>query len=359
VVAINARAAVRREIGGVERVARAMAAELPGLRPDRYRVIRPPRALAHRAGHAWEQGWLPLAARGATLIYSPANLAPLGSRRNVVVIHDVAPLRHPEWYGRAYVGWQRALLPRLARRARMVIAVSEFARGEIASVLGVSREGVEVVPNGVDDRFSPAADPEPARLAHRLEGPYALAVGTRIARKNLPALERAARSLHEAGIELVAAGSGRGYMRAEEPGSDRRSDSTIAARGEQPGVRPLGYVAEDLLPGLYAGARALAMPSLYEGFGLPCLEAMACGTPVVAADRGALPETCGGAALLVDPGDGGALAEALLAATTDESQRGRLIEAGRERAAGFTWRRAAERTDDLIGKLLSPDAPAS
>src|SRR5205814_10344068 len=93
-VAINARAAVRREIGGGERLAREMAARLPRLDPERYEVIRPPEALAHRAGHAWEQAALPVLARGARLIYSPANLAPLAGQRNVVVIHDVAALRH-------------------------------------------------------------------------------------------------------------------------------------------------------------------------------------------------------------------------------------------------------------------------
>jgi len=336
-VAINARAAVRREIGGVERVAREMARRLPELRPDRYRVIRPPAALAHRAGHAWEQLALPVRARGAELIYSPANLAPLASARNVVVIHDLAPLRHPEWYGSAYVRWQRLALPRIARRARRVITVSEFSRGELVELLGLEHDDVSVVRGGVGEAFSPDADPAPARAAHRLDRPYALAVGTRVVRKNLAALERAAGALASAGVELVTAGSGRGYMREESA----------------PAARPLGYVVEEQLPGLYAGARALVMPSLYEGFGLPCLEAMASGTPLVAADRAALPETCGNAALLVDPDDAEALAEALIRAATDDALRERLISAGRERAARFTWSRAAQDTDALIGGLLA------
>jgi glycosyltransferase involved in cell wall biosynthesis len=315
-VVINARAAVRAEIGGVERVAREMVARLPRTTPGRYRVAEPPPALAHRAGHAWEQAWLPLTR--AELIYSPANLAPVAGRRNVVVIHDVAALRHPEWYGRAYVAWQRALLPRIARRARLVITVSDFSRREIEDVLGVT---ATVIPNGVDERFKPADSP----------GDYALAVGTRIARKNLASLDAAAGALRDLGIELVAAGSGRGYMRPETTG-----------------IRQLGYTPDDQLPGLYAKARVLLMPSLYEGFGLPCLEAMASGTPVVAAARAALPETCGDAALLVEP-DGFAEA-AVRAATTD---RQRLVAAGIARAARFTWERTARATDQAIGRLLT------
>src|SRR3954465_1807659 len=139
-VPINGRAAVRPEIGGVERVAREIVARLPR---ERYRVVAPRRFLG---GHFWEQAILPLTR--AELIYSPANLAPVASRRNVVVIHDAAALRHPEWYSRPYVAWQRLVLPRIAKRARLVITVSEFSKQEISEALGVT---AHVIPNGVDD----------------------------------------------------------------------------------------------------------------------------------------------------------------------------------------------------------------
>jgi glycosyltransferase involved in cell wall biosynthesis len=216
-----------------------------------------------------------------------------------------------------------------------VITVSEFSRGELVEVLGVSPERVEVVPGGVDERFTPAADPAPAREAYALKRPYVLALGTVSARKNLEVLGPVAAALRERGIELVLAGSDRGYLRA----------------GAVP-VRRLGYVAEELLPALYAGARALALPSRYEGFGLPCLEAMACGVPVVCSPAGALPEVCGPDALMADPHDLGSFTEAVIAAATDEPLRARLTEAGPRRAALFSWSRTAELTDRAIERAL-------
>jgi glycosyltransferase involved in cell wall biosynthesis len=334
-VAINARAAARRQIGGVERMAREMARRLPELRPNRYRVLRPPRWLAHKAGHLWEQAALPLMSAGCELIYSPANLAPVASARNVVVVHDAAAVRHPGSYTPAYRVYHRALLAALVRRARLLLTVSEFSRQELVGALGADPARVRVVPEGVDERFSPAAVPLSGG-AYGLDRPYVLVVGTASERKNLGVLGPAARALRARGAELVLAGSDRGYLR----------------RGEVP-LRRLGYVPDEDLPSLYAGALALVLPSRYEGFGLPCLEAMACGVPVVAAASGALPETVGSAGLLVSPQDRAGFAEAVLAAAFDEGMRARLVAAGRRRAACFPWSRTARETDAAIEEVLA------
>jgi glycosyltransferase involved in cell wall biosynthesis len=329
---------MRREIGGVERWARELAEHLPQLHPERYTVIRPPAALAHGAGHAWEQLALPLAARRSELLISPANLAPLAGRGNVVVIHDAAPFHDPAWQGRAYRGWHRFLLPRIARRARLVIVPSEYVRGELVELLGLDAGRVLAIPPGVDARFADPPAPEPLLRRLGLERPYVLAVGTDSPRKNLGLLDRIAPALESAGLQVAIAGSGRSYLPRSEPG----------------GARRLGYVPDADLPALYAGAAGFAMPSHYEGFGLPCIEAMAAGTPVVASDRAALPEACAGAALLADPDD----PDAFVAALTEAAgpARNRLAEAGRARAAGLRWERSAGLVDAAISDLLG-DGP--
>ena len=321
-IALNARAAARPELGGVERWARELAARLPAL--GGYEVVRPPATLSHRAGHAWEQLVLPARARKAGLLLNPANLAPLAFPRNAVVIHDAAALRHPGWYSPLYGRWQRGVLPVIAKRARLVITVSEFSRGELAELLHVD---AHVVPGGVDARFHPQADPEPAKATLGLTKPYVLTVASRTTRKNLASLGATARRLADEGIDLVAAGGHRPQFQADDNPA-----------------RALGHVPDAHLPGLYAGAAAFVLPSWHEGFGLTCIEAMACGVPVVAARAGALPETCGDAARYADPFDPDDLATQVDQAIHDDALRA----AGPQHARQYTWERTARELDALL-----------
>ena len=321
-IALNARAAARPELGGVERWARELAARLPAL--GGYEVVRPPATLSHRAGHAWEQLVLPARARKAGLLLNPANLAPLAFPRNAVVIHDAAALRHPGWYSPLYGRWQRGVLPVIAKRARLVITVSEFSRRELAELLHVD---AHVVPGGVDARFHPQADPEPAKAALGLTKPYVLTVASRTTRKNLASLGATARRLADEGIDLVAAGGHRPQFQSDDDPA-----------------RALGHVPDAYLPGLYAGAAAFVLPSWHEGFGLTCIEAMACGVPVVAARAGALPETCGDAARYADPFDPDDIATQVDQAIHDDALRA----AGPQHARQYTWERTARELDALL-----------
>jgi len=333
-ILIDARAATRPELGGVERWARELTRRLPELAPGRYEVVRPRPRLVHRAGHAWEQGVLPwLAARaGARALLCPANLAPLAFGRNVVVIHDAAALRHPDWYSQAYAAWQKRVLPALARRALHVVTVSEFSRSELVDLLDLAPERISVVYGGVDARFSPLADPGPARASLGLRRPYVLCVASHTARKNLGALVPAARALATEGIDVVVAGGHRPQFTAE---------TSLGA------LKLLGGVDDELLPGLYAGAELFVLPSVYEGFGLPIAEAMASGVAVVAADTTALPETAGGAARLVAP-NAEDLSRALIGLLGDRVERARLRAAGLQRARAFSWDRTAREVDRVL-----------
>ena len=340
-VVLNRRAATRPTITGVERWTSEVISRLAPLAPERYVVAQPPRRAQRRAlAQAWEQLALPVRAARlhAALVFSPANLAPLAWPRNVVVMHDAAVLREPGAYSRAYRLWHGRAGLACARRALAVITVSEFSRRELAEVAGIPPSRLHVIPGGVGAEFSPEADREAVARRLGLRRPYVLTIATGDRRKNVEKLEPVTAALAAEGVELVWAGDRRPYFEAAV---------------EAPGVRNLGYVDDRDLPGLYAGARAFVLPSRYEGFGLTCLEAMACGTPVVAADRAALPETCGDAALLVDPDDADAMIAEVLRAATDGALREDLRRRGLERAATFTWERTAAAVHTLLMRLSS------
>jgi glycosyltransferase involved in cell wall biosynthesis len=262
----------------------------------------------------WYPRLLSRAARGAgvDLLHCPSFRGPTRSPMPLVVtVHDLAVLRHPELFNRWTREVSRRSVPGVVAAARLVVAVSEFTRQELAEVLGTPAEKVRVVPNAVPEGFAPHGS--------RAPGDYVLAVGTLEPRKNLVRLAEAARL---ADVELRVVGA-RGWGGVELP----------------PHVRLLGTVDDGALAALYRGALCLAYPSLYEGFGIPIVEAMACGTPVVTSRGGATEEVAGGAAVLVDPFDPVAIAAGIGEAV---SRREQLAAAGLERARGFTRERVVE-----------------
>jgi glycosyltransferase involved in cell wall biosynthesis len=279
------------------------------------------RATAVVRDAVWYPLGLPRAARGADVLHAPTFRAPFHSSVPLVVtVLDLAVLRHPELFNRWNATYSRLTVPRVVRAARRLIAISEFTKAELVELLRVDPSRVEVIGVPPPEGLSPEGA--------RADGDYVLAVGTLEPRKNLA---RAAEAAARAGAELRVVGA-RGWGDVEANG-----------------VRWLGEVDDVELARLLRGARALVYPSLYEGFGIPLLEAMSVGTPVVTSRGGATEEVAGGAAVLVDPLDPASIAAGLEEA---DRRRDELRALGLARAGEFTWDDVARQTVDVYRAAL-------
>jgi glycosyltransferase involved in cell wall biosynthesis len=310
--------------------------------------IRPPRAIAGMRGHGWEQGILPYRV-GGDVLWSPANTGPLALMRQVVTIHDVVPLDHPEWLNPRFAALHRWLIPRIARRAAHVITISEFTRRRILEHTGVPPEKVSVIYNGVDSRFTPQSEEDIDRMIRELDLPsrsYVLTLGSIEPRKNLPRLLEAwARLLPRIPDETWLVVSGL-------PGRSQVYDR-VRIKQVPDRVRFIGYAPDHCLPALYSGARAFAYLSLYEGFGLPLLEAMACGAPVITGNATSLPEVVGDAGILADPEDVQEISAALERILVDNDLRQRLSARGLARSKNYSWQKASHATYGILSEVAA------
>jgi glycosyltransferase involved in cell wall biosynthesis len=298
----------------------------------------------------WEQLIQPQVLRQlkADLLHAPVFVGPLFAPCPMVVtIHDLSFIRFPELF-RATNRIYLTVMTRLsARRARRLIAVSAHAASESAELLGVPRDRIDVVYHGVDPRFRPLPDDTIAAFRQEQEVPeqFVLFVGTLEPRKNLSRLMEAFARVQDKQTMLVLVG-GKGWLYND-------LFAKVEDLGLENNVVFTGYVPNEDLPLWYNAATVLAYPSLYEGFGLPVLEAQACGTPVLTSNVSSLPEAAGDAGMLVDPYHVEAIAEGLNELLANQKQRRRLREQGLAHAQGYTWAHTARETAHVYRKALS------
>ena len=328
---------MQQRVTGMQRYAREIVSRLG----SKIQLLEPRRAGHGIRGHLWEQVSLPCRMR-RSLLWSPCSTGPLGVASQVVTIHDCAFHDRAECFTPRFAAWLQWLVPRLARRVRKIITVSHFSKNRICDICRVPPEKVHVVHNGVDQSFRRASAEAIAAARHQfdLTERYVLCVGSLEPRKNLPRLLEAWKRIagQVPDYRLVLVGTTAAVFR----------DANLSAG--DPSVILTGYVPDELLPALYSGAAAFIYPSLYEGFGLTVLEAMACGTAVICSNTTSLPEVAGEAALLIDPEDVEAMGQTLLRLLTDQPLRESLRQGGLRRAEEFTWDHAAKQTWQVLAQ---------
>jgi glycosyltransferase involved in cell wall biosynthesis len=334
---------------GVHRVAAelirhidAILSREPSLREERrWEVVHPPdatRSLALRSIASapqgqftwlpWEQFDLPRIARGKLLV-NLCNLAPIFTRGSVTMMHDAQVFISPKSYSRLFGGWYRFALPRIGARAALILTVSEFSRQRLAEYGVAPLSRIAVVHNGADHMAAVPADPAIVARHGLTPGRYAVALANTQKHKNIGLLLRAFALPRMAGLRLVLFG--------------RETAATFAAAGMTvpPNVVFVGSITDGEVRALMEEAACFLFPSTTEGFGLPPLEAMTVGCPAVIAPCGALPETCGDAAVRAAPDDAEGWADAILRFAEDDAARQEAACRGRAHAAHFTWGRAA------------------
>jgi glycosyltransferase involved in cell wall biosynthesis len=375
-VALNAQllsAAASYRSAGIRRAIYHLLAELPSLAgddqlhvyapdaPANRRLLRVPGVTAHlnvlpmdrpAVRIAWEQAILPieLVHARADLLHALGFVSPFAWRGpTIVTTYDLSFMRFPHLFNRGNRMYLRNFCPPSLRRADRVITISEHARQDVIELCGVRPERVTAILLAADERFTPASSDAVAafRAHHNLPERFVLYLGTLEPRKNVALLVRAYATLRQQGSVdhlLVLAGA-RGWQ--YDPIFE-----LVRELGLEPYVRFPGFVQDEEQALWYSSATVFAFPSLYEGFGLPLLEAMACGTPVVASRASSLPEVVGDAGMLVDPESSDELSAALRRILDDASYHARLASAGLARAQTFSWRKTAAETIQVYRDVL-------
>jgi glycosyltransferase involved in cell wall biosynthesis len=315
----------------------------PGLRSIGFRCVGPLR------GNAWEQLTLPLATRGR-LLYGFSATGPAAKLDQVITIHDAAVYSVPQAYNWRFRLWYKLLLGFLAQRVPRVVTVSQFSRAEIVRHFGCDPSKIRVTVEGWQHLARIAPDPSILPRHGLRPRRYVLAVSSPTPSKNFIQIARAVALLDAPDFDVVVAGArDRGVFGA-------------AALPDAPFIKYVGYVSDAELRSLYEHAGVFVYPSLYEGFGIPVIEAMASHCPVIASNAASLPEVCGDAAVLVSPHDPAALAAAIVGVMASSAERERLAQNGALRLRHFSWEAAAKTVLDCMLECagsLTPEAQAA
>jgi len=356
--AINGRYVTQR-MTGVQRYAHEIVAALDRIllqdddaaRRLRLRLVLPPGAdeakrhsridqvpTRRGRGHAWDQLVLPW---HATSVLSLGNFGPVLARKHIVCIHDANTFIQPESYSRGFGLAYRTLLPLVGRTARRVATVSEFSASMLVAHGVCAREKIFIAPNGHEHALRWDASKARVNVIRPRQRPYVLLLGSSARHKNVEIVLAQAEALNESGIDIIVVGAASTIFTA------------VTTAGVRPNIHHAGYVGDDDLAALYEGALCLAFPSRTEGFGIPPLEAMARGCPVVSSNAASLLEVGGDAVAYIDPDDGSGWRDAIIALAMNPGRRAAMSAQGRKRAAMFSWQRSAE---IYLDQMLRVDA---
>lgn len=347
-IVVNARF-LTQKITGVQRFAIEMSKHLKEIHPE-IRFVSPPDIMHQElsetlaveitgklTSHLWEQIELPVYLRrhGAPLLINFGNTAPLFYRYQIVTIHDLSFLINREWFSKPFIIFYSFLIPKIIIRSRRIITVSENSSRDIQQLIGIKQEKITVIPCSISDKF---------RRNHSTGqsvpyNNYVLAVSSLDPRKNFVNLIKAFNTLTDKDIRLVIVGS------ANRVFGDTNLKQLIESN---PAIVFTGYVSDDELVTLYRNARLFLYPSLYEGFGIPPLEAMACGCPTIVSNTSSLPEVCGDASYYVSPTDISGIAQGIQTVLADQQLRDTLIRKGLSRVALFDWNQSARTLAKVI-----------
>jgi glycosyltransferase involved in cell wall biosynthesis len=348
---VNARF-LTQQTTGVQRYAIEITRELVRINPN-VRLLAPHNILHQELaeelnvaivgrlkGHLWEQIDLPLYLRSQKnpLLLNLGNTGPLRYRNQIVTIHDLSFLVNPGWFSNQFARFYSLLIPRLIRRAKTIITVSMFSKQEIVRILGTADQKIHLISCAISSTLMGDLS-SPVHLPFPIPGKYILAVGSIEPRKNLRSLIEAFRQRHDKEVHLVVVGSRNKVFADSQIRQNAEADSSIHFTG---------YVSDSQLVHLYRNAELFVYPSFYEGFGMPPLEAMGHGCPVIVSDIPAHREVCSEAAVYVNPGSVSSILAGIEKVAADEVLKSRMIAEGQQRVRYFSWRVSAGKLNALL-----------